>query len=517
MAKTLDKWQYGDFQTPLPLAEAVMNKLVDVHCLAPDTIVEPSCGKGAFVIAAARKLPKANIFGMDVNPDYIRQAQTNLEGIVRLGNVFLQQGDFFETQWNSVLPEQESNLLILGNPPWVTASELGALNSKNLPEKTNFQNSRGIEAITGSSNFDISEWMLLQYIDWLRSTSNLGSALAVLCKTSVARKVFRSTINFTESYRSHIYPIDAKKLFGASVEACLFVLSRSNDGSSCSVYQSFDSDKEIYRIGLREGRIVRNLRYYDKWKKLSGMDARYIWRSGVKHDCSKVMELSKCEGSLVNGLGEQVEIEDTYVYPLFKSSDVANGRIAQVRKYVVITQSYVGEETDKIRKLAPATWKYLEAHSSKLDSRTSAVYRGRPRFSIFGVGDYTFGKWKVAISGFYKKLYFELVPPCDGRPVAFDDTVYFLSFSREDEARFIYEILNSAPALEFLDSLIFWDEKRPITAKILRALNLRELAKRLDRESEYFDYAEQSDQNQHGQLELGIAEHKAGYSVAVTT
>lgn len=30
------------------------------------------------------------------------------------------------------------------------------------PEKSNFQNSKGMEAITGSANFEISEWMLLQ-------------------------------------------------------------------------------------------------------------------------------------------------------------------------------------------------------------------------------------------------------------------------------------------------------------------------------------------------------------------
>lgn len=517
MAKNLDKRQYGDFQTPLQLAEAVLGKLAETHCLAPDTIVEPSCGKGAFIIAAAQKFPDAKIFGMDINPDYIQEAQSSLNRIDQPFNTQIEQGNFFETQWDAILPGRNSSLLVLGNPPWVTASELGVLDSSNLPEKTNFQNSRGIEAITGSSNFDISEWMLLQYVDWLRSTSNPGSALAVLCKTSVARKTFRSVMKFNEGYKGHIYPVDTKKHFDASVESCLFVLLQSTDGSSCSVYPSFDSNNEIYKIGIREGQIVRNLISYDKWHNFSGIDSRYIWRSGVKHDCSKVMELSKHDGSLINGFGESVKIEDTYVYPLFKSSDIANGRTGQARKYVIITQSFVGEDTHKIREVAPATWKYLETHSNKLDARTSMVYQGKPRFSMFGVGDYTFGKWKVAISGLYKKLHFELVPPCDGQPAIFDDTVYFLSFPDENEARFIYEILNSNPALEFLDSLIFWDEKRPVTAKILRTINLREVAKKLGREQEYFGYAGENDETRSEQLELGIAEPQTAYSVATGT
>ena len=33
-----------------------------------------------------------------------------------------------------------------------------------------------------------------------------------------------------------------------------------------------------------------------------------------------------------------------------------------------------------------------------LDNRKSSIYNKRPRFSIFGIGDYSFSKWKVAIS-----------------------------------------------------------------------------------------------------------------------
>lgn len=517
MAKSLDKWQYGDFQTPSELAEKATRKLAQSHGISPDFVVEPSCGVGAFVLSASKVFVNSKILGVDVNPEYIGTLMSKLSEEGGSESVNAIEGDFFTLDWQSVLPPKNSRLLVLGNPPWVTASELGALNSKNLPEKSNFQNARGIEAITGSSNFDISEWMILRYLDWIQGSPAHSSHIAVLCKTSVARKIFRHASQSGSKYEAHIYPIDAKKYFGAAVDACLFVISQSHDESSCSVYYSMESEEVLYSIGVRGGKMVRDLKAHDRWAHLGGMDATYIWRSGVKHDCSKIMELSVKNNSLENGLGVNVEIEDRYLFPLFKSSDVANGRTASARKYVLIPQRFVGEDTKDIEMLAPKTWDYLVSNAEKLDNRASSVYRGKPRFSVFGVGNYTFGKWKVAISGLYKKLHFELVAPYNGRPSAFDDTVYFVSMESREEAELIYQLLTSSPATKFLESFIFWDEKRPITAKILRSLSIRAVAKELNKEQEFLSFANAIKLKQKGQLELGIAEKKSLYIVESTS
>ena len=58
-------------------------------------------------------------------------------------------------------------------------------------------------------------------------------------------------------------------------------------------------------------------------------------------------------------------------------------------------------------------WGYLLAHADLLDARSSSIYRKRPRFSVFGVGPYTFAPWKVGISGFYKTLDFRAIGPVD--------------------------------------------------------------------------------------------------------
>ena len=121
----------------------------------------------------------------------------------------------------------------------------------------------------------------------------------------------------------------------------------------------------------------------------------FTWRSGLKHDCAKVMELSKDNGKYVNGLGEVAHIEEELVYPLVKSADVKGKVITQSRKYVIVTQHGTNEETKTLKDKYPKAYQYLSAHADALDGRKSSIYRNRPRFSLFGVGDYTFKKYSA--------------------------------------------------------------------------------------------------------------------------
>ena len=122
------------------------------------------------------------------------------------------------------------------------------------------------------------------------------------------------------------------------------------------------------------------------------------------------------------------------------------------------------------------TWAYLNHHAELSSKRASSIYRGRPPFSVFGVGDYSFAPWKVAISGFYKKLTFVPIGPFKGRPTVLDDTSYFLPFETEEQAEFSASLLNSVEVQEFYGAFVFWDSKRPITVDLLQRMDLRKLA-----------------------------------------
>ena len=217
------------------------------------------------------------------------------------------------------------------------------------------------------------------------------------------------------------------------------------------------------------------MKKYGRWRHLQAFKPSG-WRSGIKHDCSSVMELRRVESGLVNGVGEEVDIEETCLFPMLKSSDIANEDVRPQQRWMIVPQRIIGEDTTHLAQLAPKTWHYLETHSERLDNRGSSIYRGRPRFSIFGVGDYSFAPWKVAISGFYKRLSFRLVGPREGKPVVVDDTAYFLPFQSEDEAQEAVALLRSRPAQEFFESFVFWDAKRPITVELLNRLDLHALA-----------------------------------------
>ena len=479
MAKSRQQAEFGDFQTPWPLAEAVCD-LLQRRGIRPAAVVEPTCGQGNLLLTALTRFPGATTaLGLDVNARHLADLQAALGEPAAARAVRLIHGDFFTTDWAALLAELPEPLLLIGNPPWVTSAELGSLASGNVPPKSNFQGHAGLDAITGKSNFDLAEWMLIRLLTALHGRRG---TLAMLCKTAVARKLLMHAWKQDLPLRTAaLYGIDAARHFDASVEACLLVCDFQPGARArrASVFADLGAEQPRGEWGWRSGRVVADVEAFDRWSRLAAdePDRTYVWRSGVKHDAARIMELRDVEGRWYNKRGEPVDLEPTYIYPLLKSSDIAGGRTACPAQGMIVTQATVGAATDAIRVHAPKTWAYLLAHASLLDGRRSSVYRRRPRFAMFGVGDYTFAPYKVAISGLYKKLQFEVVGSHAGKPIVFDDTVAFLACGSPGEAQRLARLLNSPPAREFYASLIFWDAKRPVTIDVLKRLDLRELAR----------------------------------------
>lgn len=472
--------EFGDFQTPFSLAREVCS-LVARSGFRPSAILEPTCGTGGFLRASLETFPSIeSMLGLDINPRYVEEAQrTVLSGAPAQAHVEIRQADFFLTDWQSILAALPEPILVIGNPPWVTIAELAALESQNVPAKFNLDHLRGIDALTGKSNFDISEWMLRKNLEYLHRKNGM---IAMLCKQAVARKVlFYAWQNRFTIVSASLYLLDAQKYFGASVDACLLLIRTAETGESrdCTVYHSFDSLQPDSVFAFQDGMLVANHAAYERWKHLAKVGLKG-WRSGIKHDCSKVFELHWVHGQWVNGLGEWVDVEPHILFPLMKSSDLASR--GKPHRWLVVPQRTIAADPSYLREEAPKTWSYLTAHATLLDKRKSSIYKSRPRFSIFGVGPYSFTPWKVAISGLYKKLDFVCVPPFQDRPVVFDDTCYFFPCQSEEECHLLYELITSDVAREFFSAFIFWDAKRPITAQLLNLLDLGTLAEALHKE-----------------------------------
>jgi len=471
VAKELDQLQYGDFQTPIDLARGVCRWLMS-RIDPPATVLEPTCGQGSFLRAANEIFRSAShIIGVDRNASYVEKARRHLANS-QPSSVVIRQGDFFEFDWDQLQLFDHGPLLVLGNPPWVNNSSLAKCSSRNVPTKSNLNRLRGIDAVTGASNFDISETILLTVFRWFQHQQG---TVAMLCKTKVARKVLQyAWSNGIDIAQADLVPIDARQEFSASVDAALLVV-RFHPGDSrqyCRVHESLNTsgDREF---GMEDGRLVTDRSLYRRHRHRFAETA-VKWRSGVKHDCARVMQLRRDGDRFTNGMGQVVTLERRFLFPMLKCSDLAK-RSPRPRFWMLVPQRYVGQETDRLARLAPRTWDYLHQHRDQLRKRGSVVYRDKPDFSVFGVGEYSFSRWKVAVSGLGKTPRFHAIGPHHRKPMIMDDTCYFHPCDSESAARRLSSALNSTVAQEFFQSLIFTDEKRPVTAKLLGQLDLERL------------------------------------------
>lgn len=450
--------EWGDFQTPRGLVELVRSALPRIDFRR---VLEPTCGVGNFLNASTTD--SVERLGVEINADYASQA--------RVTGATVLEANIFDLDLSTDLPWRHGGeLLVVGNPPWVTASHLGRLGSINLPPKTNLKNLSGFDAMTGSSNFDIAEFITLKMMVELEGEK---PTIALLVKTQVARNVLLHAAQFDMPY-SHfeIRRINAKAWFDASVDACLLTMTHSPSPIyTCSVFSDVTAADALHQIGVIGGQLVADLDLYQETSYADGRSPM-VWRSGVKHDASKVMELS-------NDAVERLHLESDYVFPMLKCSDLFRGRLKPT-KQVVVPQHHFGEDTAHLEHTSPRLWDYLTRNAEILDGRRSSIYKNQPRFTLFGLGEYTFSPYKIAISGLHKEVRFVILGPHEGKPVLVDDASYTLSFNNPAEAAMTFAVLTSQPALDLLSSLIFWDAKRPINKKLLQRIDLTAIAQKTD-------------------------------------
>lgn len=457
---------FGDYQTPLYFAKQVCEIIKKSYPITPDIIIEPNCGLGNFLVAAQEIFTTSKLFGFDISKEYVEITQNKLLNFAQ--NVFC--NDLLKNNVRNFIDiKPSSEVLIIGNPPWATNSQISKINGNNLPKKTNFKNLSGLDCKMGSSNFDICEYMILRL---MQDFGDINATFGVLCKQNVARNVFSEIVkNKIKCSSFKIYNFDARKIFNVFADACLLLFKISpntNFINQCNIYDFDNPSSVILTLHYTNGKIYSNLN-----KQAQNIDGKccFEWRQGIKHDCASVMELQKDNEIYINKQKQRVELEDTFIYPLVKSSDIKFMQLDRIDRYVIVTQKKPKENTHKIQNIAPKTWDYLHSHICEFQKRKSVIYKNSPDFAIFGIGEYSFKKYKVAISGFYKKPLFSLIST--DKAVMLDDTCYFLSFDNFNQAYTMTLLLNSSLVQEFLTSIAFLNAKRPYTKKILQRIDIK--------------------------------------------
>ena len=350
-----DRAEYGDFQTNKDLANAVSQHLSKKNIL-PEIIIEPTCGKGNFIIASLSNFKTVKkVFGIEIYKPYVWETKFGILDFF-LSNptsykpeITITHCSIFDFDFKSISKQfPTEKLLIIGNPPWVTNSKLGSLNSSNLPKKSNFKNQNGLDAMTGKGNFDIAEYITLMLLDAFQTHNGY---LALLVKNSVIKNIVFDQKD--KKYRVgeiEKYCIDSKKEFSVSVEAALLYCQLNSKPSYESTEFDFYSLEKRLSFGWLNNKFVSNLTDYDETKDIDGV-CPFEWRQGIKHDCTNVMELERVNGYFVNKLSEEIKLEEGLIYGFLKSSDLKNTVIKNTRKHIIVTQTKVGQETSYIQHL----------------------------------------------------------------------------------------------------------------------------------------------------------------------
>ena len=213
----------GDFQTPPELASAVLESLGSIG-RKWSRVLEPTCGQGRFLAALlAQASPPREIQAIEIQGNHCAAARaiSKSDATARGVRVRIHQADLFGVDLTSDLIWAENGpLLVLGNPPWVTAAELGRLGASVRPPKRRMDGLGGLAALTGASNFDVAEAVWLKLIAEL---ADQKATIALLCKTSVARRILeRAHRTRLPIATASVRRLDAARWFGAAVDACLF-------------------------------------------------------------------------------------------------------------------------------------------------------------------------------------------------------------------------------------------------------------------------------------------------------
>ena len=191
-------------------------------------------------------------------------------------------------------------------------------------------------------------------------------------------------------------------------------------------------------IGFARGRLVADLDAYERHRFADGT-CPLTWRQGLKHDAAAVMELTGdgLAGPLRNKLGEPVDVEPEYVYPLLKGADLAGPAPVAPRRGGDRDPARIGQDTRAWSSAAPRLWPTSSAtpRASRGGSRRSTAASRRSRCSASG--PYSFAPYKVAVSGLHSRRGSTRSGPVAGRPVMLDDTGYFLACRSAEQAALV--------------------------------------------------------------------------------
>ncbi len=525
----------GEYYTPRYLAESILEAL-PTSDIDEEIILDPACGSGVFLMACIRQKKRSlelrgiqptgsldmitsSVIGIDINPIAVISARFNY--IIAVKDLILEENRntinipvYFadSVQVSGINDKVGSDKfliplfgnidVLIGNPPWISwghlTEELRTKWKETHVGKYNLLQYSGKFARLGHSNDDISAPFIWVSMDkYLKKGGIAGFVLKRTLLKGPAGKLFRSMKIAKTGQKIREISVHSihdwgnfepfGKGIGAETSTVVMQLDRPNkfpvkytiweptsemDFTPHSSFQDIIQSLKHRETGLTPLDDSPDAPWIELDHNLSALgECSYDIRHGAKDDLKSVFEISRSEIK---------EIEPDFVYPYLKSKDIVRwGTLSY--SYRIIPQKKSGEKNEKfLQNGFPMTYKYLVANRQALEKRKSTWLKTGPFYSVFGVGKYTWSKYKVAWCRLGFRPEFCVISTENDsilgeKSLIPGDHFMFIPFDRKEEAHAICALLNSTPYIETLGG-ISHKSKSALSKKVVSSLSLPKFA-----------------------------------------
>lgn len=463
----------GDFQTRYELAVETTRRATQDQEFR--RAIDPTCGTGSFLLAlvslaARHSMPGPTIVGVERNLDSAAVAwfassicNDLLRGRATVDIHCADVHDFI-----GILGQKRSFDLLVGNPPWVTWTDLPASDktrwaSKDI-EAYKFVEVNGMEKRMGAANKDIGAAIVLRSLQELAEPhARFGFLFKRGHLNAPSMKAFRSgTIPHREGRKLAVHEVfsvvSRKNFFGADEITTEGWIGITDKGPVEAVHapilernQSEWSVAETKKL-VRQALASEDVAFVEATSDipLATTQAQIEIRHGIKHDCKDVYEIPRAQAEAI---GWQC------VYPTVKSRHVKNDRWTGEYDLVIVpNKSLRKEDGDGLAVQAPMAYQYLLGCKDLLETRKSQWVGTRNFYDVFGVGDYSFAPYKVAWVRLGWKPQFVVLPPVrlpngETKPIVPGDHFLFIPTADKAYAEQLAALLNSPRYRRALEAL----------------------------------------------------------------
>ncbi|WP_219335672.1 Eco57I restriction-modification methylase domain-containing protein [Candidatus Synechococcus spongiarum] len=399
------------------------------------TIIEPTCGNGVFFRSLIRIAKRR---GGSVSPSLLKllfgveivhsDKESFLQEVFNLTGMYFPEKNYISSDFLLYNSNRTFDIAI-GNPPWV--------NFTNLPTeyksfiKIHFEKyglvKKRQNVLLGASRIDIAAVIIKKCMSMHVKEGGYGYFFVPL------------SLFFNESANAHFRPcLNSDNVFSVAEiidfpKNIVFPSIKTRNGFVCLV----KSNSQISRISYREinksnGKSSKSFwcfpSYHTGAWKLSkdgnppaflrpikvnkyqkprqgintcGLNNIFIFQA-IHQEKSHLSVTTFC-----NGLGEEVELSTEYMLPIVHAGLFGRKKSKQ-QKYILCLYHTNGKPLNwlEIKKLHGIS-EYLDKYKKEMINRKGVLIRNQISrgiyWSLLGVGDYTFKKWKVLWEAMGKK------------------------------------------------------------------------------------------------------------------